>query len=263
MSDTDEPPAGKAIPGLGYKSGEASCGRGVQQALDVIGELAKAGIPSVVVGVRALLYYGARRAPKYWEICVPDHLYEKATDMFAAAPLNEKYDPWPKIMPQPGTMIHAYPCFTLKGVNFFFYISPAFENRADCDPEKCEKSKLGVPYPKLELFAQGLLETQRFHDLENLVDGMNLTEEWGNEHLDFSGAGLEDYVKEKNRRIRESLPDSAIFGMGLCPDLKAQWQKMVRNKEKRIGTELPKEKYETRFRIRGWGDPRLRENRQV
>jgi hypothetical protein len=261
-----EPPAGSAIPGLGSKPGAANCGRGIKEALDVIGELTQAEIPSVVVGPRALVYYGAKRAPKFWDICVPDHLHGKATAMFASESLSEKYDSWPRIMPQGGTMIHSYSCFTLKGVNFFFYISTTFDHRVSCDPEKCEMSKLGVPYPKLELFAQSLLETNRFHDLENLVDGMNLTEEWGDEHLNFSLDGLKEYAKEKNKRIRETLPESdtkmSTFGMAVCPNPLALWQKLVRNKEKRIGIELPKEKYETRFRIRGSGDPRLRD-RQV
>lgn len=257
----NEPPAGDSIPGVGYKLGDADCGRGIPQVLDVISKLAEAGIPSVVVGARAVIYYGAKRIPDDWELCVPDRFFEKATAMFTSAPLNEKYYPWPKILPQPGTNIHTYPRFTLKGVNFFFYISPAFEHRIDCDPQKCESSKLGVPYPKLEVFVQSLLETQRWLDLQNVVDGMNLTEEWGHDHLEFSGAGLEDYFREKNKRILESIPEGIpdLITMLPHPDLKAQWQKIVRNKEKRIGFKLPKDKYETRFRIKGSGDPRLRD----
>ena len=83
---SDEPPAGNAIPGLCSKPGEAYCGRGVQQALDVIDELAKAGIRSVVAGVKALVYYGAKRVPGNWEICVPDDLYNEALALFASAP---------------------------------------------------------------------------------------------------------------------------------------------------------------------------------
>lgn len=262
----EDPPAGDSIPGVGFKRGEKDCGRGVPQALNIISELAEAGIPSVVVGARALLYYGAKRAPMSWEICVPDDLFDKATTLFSSAPLDDKYDSWPKAMPQPGTLLHSYPRFTLKGFNFFFWFSPAFEYRASdfCgNPDKCEKSKLGVPYPKLEVFAQSLLDTQLFHDLENLVDGMNLTEEWGDEHLDFSGTGLEEYIREKKRRFAETAPKEGMwFGMGPCKDLKVRWQKIVRNKEKRVVPKLPAELYETRFRIRGSGDPRLRD-RQV
>ena len=74
---------------------------------------------------------------------------------------------------------------------------------------------------------------------------------------------LEAYVEEWNKRLPESLPDRHLREMGVCQDLKARWQNVVRNKEKRIGIKLPKEKYETRFRIKGWGDPRSLENREV
>lgn len=100
---------------------------------------------------------------------------------------------------------------------------------------------------------QGLLETQRWLDLENVVDGMNLTEEWGHDHLDFSRTGLEDYFREKNKRILETLPDGTpdLITMLPHPDLKGQWQKIIRNNEKRIGFKLRNQKYETRFQIKG------------
>ena len=94
----------------------------------------------MVVGAGALLYYGAKMAPMYWEFYVSEHLYGDATALFTNAPLNENYDPWPKSMPQPRSRVHTYPCFTLKRVHYFFWISTAFESRIDCDPEKCRKA---------------------------------------------------------------------------------------------------------------------------
>jgi hypothetical protein len=142
--------------------------QGVREALNIISQLVAAGIPSVVVGVRALMYCGAHMVPDVWEICAPDDLYDKATGPFAA---NEEYDPRPKMLPQPGTSLHTHPWFTLKDVDFFFFMSPAFEHRASCETKDDEKSKRGFPYQKLELLAQNLLETQRFRDLENLIEG--------------------------------------------------------------------------------------------
>ena len=97
---------------------------------------------------------------------------------------------------------------------------------------------------------------------------MNLSEERGLQHLDFSTwTGLGDYVKEKSKRLPRTLPDSIskerIIGIDLCRIPRDRCQKIVRNKERRIGIELPKEEYETRFRIRGSGDLRLRERREV
>ena len=50
-----------------------------------------------------------------------------------------------------------------------------------------ERSLNGLPYPQLEVFAPSLLDTLDSVDLEDLVDGMNLTEQWGIENLDLSG----------------------------------------------------------------------------
>jgi hypothetical protein len=45
------------------KAGEADCGRGVDEALDVINAVESSGIPCCVVGAKALVYYGAHRVP--------------------------------------------------------------------------------------------------------------------------------------------------------------------------------------------------------
>ncbi|KAI1106980.1 hypothetical protein F4804DRAFT_256412 [Jackrogersella minutella] len=41
--------------------------------------------------------------------------------------LFTSYEPWVKIQPQIGSLKHTYPEFTLKGVNLFFFIVPAFQ----------------------------------------------------------------------------------------------------------------------------------------
>ena len=45
------------------KPGDADCGRGVKEILDVIGALEGHDIPCCVVGTKALVYYGAHRVP--------------------------------------------------------------------------------------------------------------------------------------------------------------------------------------------------------
>lgn len=45
------------------KPGEADCGRGVDQALEVINALESHGISCCVAGTKALIYYGAHRVP--------------------------------------------------------------------------------------------------------------------------------------------------------------------------------------------------------
>lgn len=68
----------------------------------------------------------------------------------------------------------------------------------------------GAPYPNLEVFAQSLLDTQRLVDLTDLVDGMNLTEEWGEQHLDLDKTSDVLYAEKKNEKIRASVPRTII-----------------------------------------------------
>lgn len=148
-------------------------------------------------------------------------------------------------------LLHIFPRFHLKGVYFLFFLVLTRDWLLDCDEARCEKSFMGLPYPKLEYFAQSLLETQRLGDLEDLVDGMNLSEEWGEEHLDLDRTCDVGYARWKNEQIRASTPKtpySELMEMTTYPHpLQPIWQEIVRNKKSRIGLELPKYFYHTRF----------------
>ncbi|KAI1389322.1 uncharacterized protein F4822DRAFT_196893 [Hypoxylon trugodes] len=242
-------------------------GRGIIEVLDVIKILEDAGIACCVTGAHALLYYGAKLVPVDWEVCVPNEDFKKASAMFTSNPLSDIYEPWTKILPQVRSLIHTYPRFTLKGVNFFFFIVPAFEYNIKWESSDLEKSQLGIPFPKLELLARSLLDTQRQLELTNLVDGMDLSEEWGEEHLDLDRTGELEYAGEKNKRLIASHCGSReipIPKLSEVPkDLRQQWQNIVRGKQRRINLELPKHLYSTRFRMVGSGDPRLRAGRNI
>lgn len=187
--------------------------------------------------------------------------------MFESEPLNDIYEPWNKILPQVRTLQHTCPRYTLKGVNFFFFIMPAFEYCMKWGPSELERSQWNSPFPKLELFAQSLLDTQRSLDLVNLINGMDLSEEWGEEHLDLDKPGELEYAKEKNKRLvaaRGEIPELRVPTLRETPrDLRQDWQKMVRGKRRRINIEKPLHLYITRFRMVGSEDPRLREGRSI
>ncbi|KAI0004404.1 hypothetical protein F4779DRAFT_74419 [Xylariaceae sp. FL0662B] len=242
-------------------------GRGIVEVLDIIKILEDAGICCCVTGAYALLYYGAKLAPTDWEICVPDHCFDKVLAMLNSEPLNNVYEPWIKILPQVRSLLHTYPRYTLKGVDFSFFIIPAFEYCMQWGPSDLERSKLNIPFPKLELFAQSLLDTQRRLDLANLIDGMDLSEDWAEEHLNLDKPELLEYAKEKNSRLiaaRGELPTVAVPTLRETPrDLRQEWQNIVRGKRRRINIELPPHLYLTRFRMVGSQDPRLRENRNI
>ncbi len=172
-------------------------------------------------------------------------------------------------MPEPGSLVHTYPRFTLKGVNYFFMLVPAFECRLSPTPDQREHSASGIPYPKLPLLAQSLLDLQRYADLDDLVDGMDLDEAWGEANLQLDGPPPVEYIREKNDMISRSLPesmgDAVIFALLSERPRAARdvWLRTVSTKHKRIGDELPRHRHMTRFRKVGSKDPREDKEREV
>ncbi|KAE8151180.1 hypothetical protein BDV25DRAFT_153037 [Aspergillus avenaceus] len=163
-------------------------------------------------------------------------------------------------MAQPGSLIHTFPRFKIRGVYLYFHIVPA----DDClfNMYEVDHSPSGLPYPKLESFAQSLLDTQRRVELEDLIDGMDLTEEWGEEHLNLDKTTDVAYAKQKNEKVLASVPPGenpmTYSGVPARPTpLREIWQYHVRGKQRRISLELPVEYFATRFHAYGRGDPRL------
>lgn len=189
--------------------------------------------------------------------------------MLTSPPLNDKYEVWHPVMPEPGLLIHTYPRFTLKGVNFFFMLFPAFDCLLSPSPDQCEHSASGIPYPKLEPFAQSLLDLQQYADLADLVDGMDLDEAWGETHLQLDKPPPVEYIRKKNDMIARSLAGSMADGAFLAllserPRLARDvWLRTVSTKHRRINDELPRERYLTRFRKVGSKDPRENKKREV
>ena len=72
---------------------------------------------------------------------------------------------------------------------------PARDCHIPCAPHYFERSRSGLPYPRLEVFAQSLIDTKSLCDLEDLIDGMDLTEKWGQDHLDLTGTNDASYAK--------------------------------------------------------------------
>lgn len=142
---------------------------------------------------------------------------------------------------------------------------------ADLDETMIEHSRNNVPYPKLEDFAQSLVTTQRWPELAQLIDGMNLDEEWGpaHLHLDMPSQAETDYVVAKNikyRSFQDEFPGSNLRVGTLAEkpiDRTKKWQSLVEAKQNRMKPHLSKERYATQFRRKGSQDPRLREDRAV
>ena len=127
---------------------------------------------------------------------------------------------------------------------------------------------MGLPYPKLEVFAQSLLATRDLVALPDLVDGMNLTEEWGGQYLQLNGKCDEAWGDRMHEKIVKSVShreDRDFFAYCVVPqDLRETWREAVQGKSGRIGLELQDfPGVLTRYCFEGDVDPRLREGQQV
>ncbi|RDL37583.1 uncharacterized protein BP5553_05016 [Venustampulla echinocandica] len=233
---------------------------GKAEVHEVIKVLENAGISCCVVGTSALRHFGAPRVTEDWSICVPSDKLEHAASLFQTGRLLEHYDPTSPRTVQPHSLYHTFPFFKRKGFFMWIVLVPSWDCQLECIPENFERGHAGVPYPRLEVFTQSLLDTSDFN-LVDLVDGMDLTEEWGLANLRLEGTPDAAYIAKKNEAIRSSIPltdTSCILELGTNPQERIRtWQEVVRSKSARIGLEFPKEFYATRFRLKGSQDPRI------
>ncbi|PVH73495.1 hypothetical protein DL98DRAFT_431233 [Cadophora sp. DSE1049] len=238
-----------------------SGGHGTLEILGVIKLFEDNGIACCVIGTSALKYFGAWRIRHDWELCVPTELLEKASSLLRSDPHDTIFEPAKHERPQIRSLIHTFPRFKFKGINLFFDLVPAHDAHIICHPSNFEWSRTGLPYPKLDSYAQSLLDTLSWVDITDLIDGMDLTEEWGATHLDLDKTNDVAWAFDKNEKIRASVPltlGSCFLEVDEGPlSLREIWDNEVRTKAKRLGEETPKEVYLTRFRVRGSRDPRL------
>ena len=170
---------------------------------------------------------------------------------------NQEYKYCPHLRVQPNSFHHTFPFFQVKGFCIRFYLVPSNVCRLECTPSNIEHSGMGLPYPKLGVLAQSLVETIDRAALEDLVDGMDLDNDCASSNLNLSGTQDTNWTKWMNSEIDASTGGHII---GLIPEdpisLKELRKHSVNTKERRIGLELPEGLYSTRFRARGSPDPR-------
>ncbi len=282
-----------------------------RQAGEVVRLLTEHGIHCCLVGVKALRYYGAPRVSSVrprpavahrqlnhpdpcqtLEFCVPTDQLAAADALFSSGPASTSYTAWRGLHPVaegrlPASLYHTFPRYHLSNdlgfILFDFYLVPSADWCFDCTPANFEYSaQHHLPYPKLPLFAQSLMERQSLNDFQDLVDGMDLTEAWGEENLRFSDHGEEyaQWVTDKNNKIRAALPRDVKedpltlrFGPGIyllptrVPNFRERFLEAVRTKEGRIegriGIKAPPGLYATQYRLKGSPDPRTRVRRNI
>jgi len=231
---------------------------GSQQAKDVTDALESAGIPCCLVGVAALKYFGAARISEDWTICVPTEQLSAASSVLQSQSTHELCAPR---NPYPERLFHTFPLFKLKGSVAWIQLVPSSDCHFECTPSNFERSHKGLPYARLDIFAQSLLDTYDLVDLVDLIDGMDLSPEWGIENLQLDGTVDVAWAERKNEAIRASVPltdSSCLLEVNTTPWGRREiWERIVGGKQSRIGPEIPKEFWATRFRPKGDQDPRL------
>jgi len=103
-------------------------------------------------------------------------MLEQASAVVQEDPFRQLYETCPPASPQLYSLHHTFPRFKRKGVALWFVIVPSDDCHLECEPANFERSEMGLPYPKLEIFAQSLLATNSMVALTDLIDGMDLTE---------------------------------------------------------------------------------------
>jgi hypothetical protein len=90
-------------------------------------------------------------------------------------------------------IFHTYSRFKLSSIDLFIVLKTSQASNLSCETRNFEYSHNGIPYLKLHVFAQSLLDTQNRCDYEDLIDRMNLPSEWGQEFLDLQGCIHQDW----------------------------------------------------------------------
>jgi hypothetical protein len=189
---------------------------------------------------------------------VPTNLYEKAIDLVR---LREEFEPFLLADVDPRNRLrNVFPRFRFLGLNLFFRIMPGKAYLLDVKSENIEWSQTGIPYPKLAHYAQGLIDTMDGVDLTDLIDGMNLSVEWGEENLDLEGTVSTEWAIWEASVIAGGVPPPGNI-RGYVPDPPTRrkvWSKLLDPdaRRRRMWPKYPQDTYETRFRLKGLRDPR-------
>lgn len=190
-------------------------------------------------------------------ICIPTEQLDKAADLIRAE--KDRFEPFmPSTMKRNRDIAHLYPRFKFKGVRLFFTLLSSKACHIVCEPQNIEHSDNGIPYPQLHVFAQSLLDMGNFIDLEDLIDGMNLTLEWGKQNLNLDGTIDEDWLlwRESCLLGREPTKEECFKKI---PNRRERWigSASAEAKKSRQGIKY-REGMVTRWRREGDEDPRIR-----
>ena len=181
----------------------------------------------------------------------------KAAELLQSEPYAAKYrlvKPFPYY--QTFSLIHTYHRFKSRGIHHYFFLVPSIDVHIDCVPSNFTRSPRGLPYPKLEVFIQSCLDTYDKLQLCDVIDGTNVSEEWGEQNLDLDGTNDVEWAKEKNKRGKAfgGRWANGLFARDGQKSKREMWQSLVRTKEDRLDWTKPKDIF-TQYRVINSPDP--------
>lgn len=142
---------------------------------------------------------------------MPTDKLDEATDDFRSR--GDIFIPFkPCALTRVDGISHLFPRFKFAGLRLFFILLPSQACHISCEPQNIEFSPNGVPYPKLPVYAQSLLDTGNWVDLEELVDAMNLKAEWGATNLNLNGGPDPEWTRWKARLLNIEWYDNPTLG---------------------------------------------------
>ena len=158
----------------------------------------------------------------------------------------------------PDTIQYKYPRFKCNGNWVCFTLLSSQYCHISCESSNIQWSKNQLPYPTLRAFAQSLIDTNNGVDLEDLVDGMDLSLEWGHNHLDLEGSFDTEWAKWViDTQLKDGEDPMFIWRSTEPKSRRSLWEEAVNNKKKRLGRKYSPTIYATRFRKHGAKDPTL------
>ncbi|KAM3559439.1 hypothetical protein ARSEF4850_004144, partial [Beauveria asiatica] len=168
-----------------------------------------------------------------WEICVP------ADQLTAAENLFRSDDAFTALPPKnfiPGSRMDTYSRFGTRESNRNFLVIPDYDVHLDCRASlDIVHSLRGLPYPSLKAFAQSSLDRRNQLEMCDLIDGTNISEEWGEENLELNGVHDIDWV-----RTMQAKEGSSRRWWPTRPKEKREvWQDFVRTKDQRLDDSRP------------------------
>lgn len=164
-----------------------------------------------------------------------------------------------QLLPQPASLAHTYSRFRRNGVDVHFVLIPSHDAHIECNTSIIRRSSSGLPYPVLSVLIQSFIDTDDVVALDDIIDGTNVSEEWGNTHLQLDGTNDLNWAKRMNEKVY------SLFKGGVGPwgclfpsevvSRRYLWESRVRGKLARLGWTRPAELFDTRFRLKGSEDP--------